>query len=139
MTIIITIMNIFVSNVVPDTSLIHGPSRKTNIFSNPGGEIGCGNSPIPKLCLLYFMSGRVFKGGFDSPLFSPLSLMLEPSSHPTCHSTISLPFGAASGVFAQGADSECFAWGHCEVPPKVSHIGVYGLALGMLGLSGGCL
>lgn len=31
-------------------------------------------------------------------------------------------FGRASGVFAPGADSECFAWGHWEVPPEVSHI-----------------
>ena len=120
-------------------SFVRAPSRKTNIFSNPAEEIGCGKSPIPKLCLLYFMSGRVFKSGFDYLSFSPLSLMLEPSSHPSCHSTISFPFGRASGVFAQGADSECFAWGHCEVPPKVSHIGVYRLALGTRGPGGGCV
>lgn len=36
------------------------------------------------------MSGRVFKGGLDYPSFSPRALMLEPSSHPNCHSTITI-------------------------------------------------
>lgn len=92
-TIIITVMNVFVGNVVPGTSplFIHTPSRKANIFFNPGGEIGCGKSPIETVSTVLY-EWKVLRVVLTLLPFTSL-LMLEPSSHPSCHSTISFPFG----------------------------------------------
>lgn len=141
MTIIITIMNVFVSNVVPDTSpLLHPcPKQKNKHLFRSCRRNWLWKVSHPETVSTVLYEWKGFQRWFWlSFIFTSLpdARTQFPSN---CHSTLSFPFGRASGVFAQGVDSECFAWGHCEVPPKVSHIGVYGLALGTLGPGWGCV